>query len=152
MSCPHAGNCLPQLQVSSGGPTSYGAGCQQHLSALQLRENLTAVTNRPNVIVWDKVGLGVCFAPCDEILSPSLGVHVCLLFLSYRLCILVIDPGSSRVFSWRSAVISVGLWGHKNYPDSLAKTKVFLGGGSGVFSKGPSVEEHQYWHVLGTCS
>lgn len=81
------------------------------------------------MIVWDKVGLGVCFAPCDEILSPSLGFHVCLLFLSCPLCILVIDPGSSRVFLWRSAIISVGLWGHKNYPDSLAKTKVFLVGG-----------------------
>lgn len=130
VSCPHAGNCLPQLQVSSGGPTSHGMGHEPHLCLWnRLQENLTTVRTRSSVFIWDKVGLDMGFASSDEILSLPLGFHLCLLFLSRLLCILVGDLGSSRVLLWRSAILSMSFWGHKNYLDSLSKTS----GGSGVF-------------------
>lgn len=75
------------------------------------------------------MGLDMGFAFCDEILSRPLGFHLCLLFLSCVLCILVNNLGSSRVFLWRSAILSMSFRGHKNYLDSLAKTS----GGSEAF-------------------
>lgn len=45
VSCLHAGNGLPQLQMSSGGPRRYGVE-QQHLSALQPQDKPRVVKNR----------------------------------------------------------------------------------------------------------
>lgn len=70
VSHPHAGNCLSQLQVSSGGPMSDGVGHEPHLCLEnRLQENLTDVRTRSNVFIWAKVGLDMGFAFCDEILS-----------------------------------------------------------------------------------
>lgn len=52
VSHPHAGYCLLQLQVSSGGPTSDGVRHEPHLCLEnRLQENLTPVRTRSSVFV-----------------------------------------------------------------------------------------------------
>lgn len=129
-----------KLSPAPVGELRWGYGLV-HLYALQLWDKLRAVRIYPTRLSRDRWELGVWFAPCDESVLPSSGLHLCLLFVSQIVCILCGWP-------WVLQSVHLGLFVHLRGP----RPPWFSGREQwriGIPSRDPRVEEHQPWDTCG---